>query len=63
MNYTINDLAWYGGLILGTAGTFKALELIGVASYWGRLIPAAIVGLGLGWLAQKLLMASAKKEK
>lgn len=52
MNLTNGDKAWYVAVILGTSLSFKILEFAGVEGHWSKLIPAAIIGIGLGWAAQ-----------
>ncbi len=44
------EFAQWVGFILGTSGTFVALQALGLESYWPRLIGSVIVGGGMGWL-------------
>ena len=53
MNLTNGDKAWYVAVIIGTSLSFKLIEFAGVEGHWMKLIPAAIIGIGLGWLAQR----------
>jgi len=52
--YTTKDLYSYGGFILGTALTYVLLQEAGVEGKWQRLIPAVLVGMGFGWLGDRL---------
>ncbi len=49
MSLTKREFIRYVGLILGTSGTYVALGGLGFVG-WPALIPAFIVGLGLGWV-------------
>ncbi len=55
--YTTTDLGRYMGFMLGTSGTFVLLEQGGVEQYWVRLAIAVVVGIGCGWLGEKLMLA------
>lgn len=52
-DYTFKDVVRYGGLFLGLGLTYKGLEMAGFDSHVGRLIAGIVVGLGLGWVAEK----------
>lgn len=55
MRYTTEDLAWYGGFILGTSGAFLLLGVVGLESHFPKLILSGCFGIGIGWLSQKTL--------
>ncbi len=57
-DYTIKDLYSYGGFILGTSVTYLALQEAGVDGRWTRLIIAILVGILLGYVAERLYTGS-----
>jgi len=52
--YTTKDLVYYGGMFLGISVTYVLLESIGVTSQWGKLGGGLVVGIGCGWLLEKV---------
>ncbi|MFT6144357.1 MAG: hypothetical protein ACJAZO_004271 [Myxococcota bacterium] len=49
--YTVRDLPWYAGAMLGTAGIYSGLLYSGLMpSYWPRLLISGACGIGLGYL-------------
>lgn len=58
MNYTLEDLVWYSGFILGTSGGYVALGYAGIENHWPKLIAAGCFGVGLGWVSQKMYSES-----
>lgn len=54
MQYGTRDLLSYGGFILGTAGSYQVLEMVGVEQHWVRLVVGICIGVAVGWAAVKL---------
>ena len=55
--YTVKDLVYYAGLFAGIIVTFKALEPFAIHSII-RLIAGLVVGVGLGWIAERVYSAT-----
>lgn len=52
--YTTRDLVYYGGLFLGLCTTYVLLESMGVHNQWVKLGGGLAVGVGCGWLLEKV---------
>ncbi len=52
--YTTKDLVYYSGMFLGLAATYVLLESLGVSNQIVKLLGGLTVGVGCGWLLEKL---------
>lgn len=59
-DYSTTDLVRYMGLFVGVGVTYTLLEQMGVTNNIVRLVAAFAVGIGTGWLAERLFAESKK---
>ena len=56
--YTTKDLVYYSGLFVGLGVTYTMLPQVGVTNRFVSLVVAVIVGVGCGWLAERIYRAA-----
>lgn len=59
--YTEKDLYYYGAFMGGIIIAFLALGRLGVTNQIVRLVVGLIVGVGLGWAAERAYLKSKQK--
>jgi hypothetical protein len=53
-NYTTKDLFYYGGLIAGLGIGVQLAAKLGVSNHWVQLGIGLVLGIGLGYLLERI---------
>jgi hypothetical protein len=56
--YTTRDLVYYSGLFVGLGVTYTMLPRVGVSNRFLIFVLALLVGVGCGWLAERVFKAA-----